>query len=266
MRGDKGPANRGSLTLIGGVMMAVVVGAAYLLDPEGTSELGAALQEAQERSEASQTAPAVRAESRAIPAKSTTPARSSGSGDDAPFDYYLLALSWSPSFCETRPDSDQCGKGLRFVMHGLWPQYERGYPENCYTAANRRVPGRLLRAYRDLAPSQGLLAHQWRKHGSCAGMSAEQYFQTARAARQRIAIPQALKNASKSARLDPRVIETAFLQANPGLDRDEVTITCSRGDLAEVRVCLSRDLEPRRCGADVIRDCSQRMVDLPAPK
>ena len=261
MQGGPGPARRGQLTLIGGALMAALVAASFLLDPEGQSDLGRAIQETQERAIAQPSNASKEATSKTIPVRS-----GAGVGGEPPFDYYVLALSWSPSFCEGRPDSDQCGKGLRFVTHGLWPQYERGYPQNCFTDANRRVSGGLLRAYQDLAPSRGLLAHQWRKHGSCTGLSAEEYFRTARRARARVAIPAALAGASKSVRIDPRVVETAFMQANPGLDRDEVTITCKRGDLAEVRVCLPRDLEPRRCGPDVIRDCSQRQVDLPAPR
>ena len=43
------------------------------------------------------------------------------------FDYYLLALSWSPTFCLTHQKDAQCsGKGYGFVLHGLWPQYTRG--------------------------------------------------------------------------------------------------------------------------------------------
>src|SRR5664279_1823751 len=57
-------------------------------------------------------------------------------GGDAPgrFDYYLMALSWSPSFCETHADeTEQCGsKGFGFVLHGLWPQNRDGsWPQHC---------------------------------------------------------------------------------------------------------------------------------------
>src|SRR5215471_13459772 len=55
------------------------------------------------------------------------------------FDYYVLSLSWSPSFCEAaagrRPDRaprEQCGaRPYSFVVHGLWPQFEHGFPERC---------------------------------------------------------------------------------------------------------------------------------------
>jgi ribonuclease T2 len=44
------------------------------------------------------------------------------------FDYYVLSLSWSPSFCEASgergaPPQQQCGaRAYSFVVHGLWPQ------------------------------------------------------------------------------------------------------------------------------------------------
>ena len=52
----------------------------------------------------------------------------SQSGDKGNFDYYVMALSWSPSYCESHPDEDeQCAhKGYGFVLHGLWPQYDGG--------------------------------------------------------------------------------------------------------------------------------------------
>jgi ribonuclease T2 len=51
------------------------------------------------------------------------------------------------------------------------------------------------------------------------------------------------------------VVEDAFLEANPGLARDMVTVTCRDGYVQEVRLCLTRALAFRACGADVARDC-----------
>ncbi|MGR3711266.1 MAG: ribonuclease T2 family protein, partial [Alterinioella nitratireducens] len=49
------------------------------------------------------------------------------------FDYYVLALSWTPTWCAIEGDgrgSPQCdpGQGFGFTLHGLWPQYEEGWP------------------------------------------------------------------------------------------------------------------------------------------
>ena len=71
------------------------------------------------------------------------------------FDFYVLSLSWSPGFCEMPAGSNlhgQCdaGANLGFVVHGLWPQYEHGYPSDCGPAA--RFPSRLA-----LQGAQGLI-------------------------------------------------------------------------------------------------------------
>jgi ribonuclease T2 len=60
------------------------------------------------------------------------------------------------------------------------------------------------------------------------------------------------------------VIEGAFLERNPQLSRDQITVTCKSGRIHEVRICLTKDLKPRRCGADVIRDCSLQDAELDA--
>lgn len=56
------------------------------------------------------------------------PRQQRSEGEPGRFDYYAVALSWSPAFCATHDDPDQCAPGRQagFVLHGLWPQYERG--------------------------------------------------------------------------------------------------------------------------------------------
>jgi ribonuclease T2 len=175
------------------------------------------------------------------------------------FDYYVLSLSWSSAWCELEGDArsdPQCdpGRGLTFVLHGLWPQYEDGWPSHCRTA--ERDPGRAMTsAMADIMGGAGLAFYQWKKHGRCSGLSPEAYFRTARAAYDSIAVPDLFRNVSRPLVLPASVIEAAFLETNPGLQRDQVTITCSEGLIQEVRICLSPDLSPRRCGDDVIRDC-----------
>ena len=61
------------------------------------------------------------------------------------FDCYVLSLSWTPSFCdaafERAPDQappPECGpRAVAFVVYGLWPQYEKGFPEFCQQPAPR---------------------------------------------------------------------------------------------------------------------------------
>jgi hypothetical protein len=87
------------------------------------------------------------------------------------FDFYVLALSWSPGFCEISGSrSRQCdpGSGLGFVVHGLWPQNEGGYPSFC-EPGGRFAPRAAVEEARGLFPDDNLARYQWRKHGTCTG-------------------------------------------------------------------------------------------------
>lgn len=178
------------------------------------------------------------------------------------FDYYVLSLSWTPTWCALEGDdrnSPQCdaGQGYGFTLHGLWPQYEDGWPSFCPTSerpATRGETGAMV----DIMGSSGLAWHQWRKHGSCTGLSAQDYFRLSRLAYERVTRPELLRRLDRPVRLPAEVIEDAFLEENPGLADDMLTVTCRDGRVQEVRICLTRDLEPRGCAPDVARDCTLR--------
>lgn len=176
------------------------------------------------------------------------------------FDYYVMALSWSPNWCaiEGRDrGSPQCDEAFGWVLHGLWPQYETGWPSYCNT--RERNPSRSdTAAQADLFGSSGSAWHQWNKHGRCTGLSSDDYYALSREAYGRVTRPALLRKLSKPVRLPAEVIEEAFLQDNPDMLDDEITITCKAGRIQEARICLTRDLELRRCGRDVIRDCTMR--------
>jgi ribonuclease T2 len=108
----------------------------------------------------------------------------------------------------------------------------------------------------DIMGGSGLAFYQWKKHGRCSGLSAEAYYATARRAFAGVAVPDLFRLVDQPLTLPASVIEDAFLEANPRLLRDQITVTCRSGLIQEVRICLTRDLGPRRCGADVIRDCT----------
>ena len=178
------------------------------------------------------------------------------------FDYYVLALSWSPSWCALEGDargSPQCDAAADFgwVLHGLWPQYDRGWPAFCPTV--ERNPSRgMTGAMADIMGTSGLAWYQWKKHGVCSGLSAADYYAQARAAYEAVVRPEIFRKLDRSVTLPASVIEEAFLKANPGWQPDMLTITCKAGRIQEARLCLTRDLEPRPCGADVVRDCTMR--------
>lgn len=174
-------------------------------------------------------------------------------GPAGEFDFYVLALSWSPGFCALEGDQknrDQCrsGSGLGFVVHGLWPQNERGYPVECGPAG--RTPSRqAMDVARNAFPEEGLARHQWRKHGVCSGSSPTDYFNDVRRAREAVVIPQPFAKVEAVQNWNPLDLERAFAAANPGLRPDMMAVSCRRGELQEVRICLTRDLRSfRTCG------------------
>lgn len=182
------------------------------------------------------------------------------------FDYYVMALSWSPSWCRLvgdARDAEQCNpnRNTGFVLHGLWPQYEKGWPSYCRTT--QRDPSRAqTRDMADIMGSAGSAWYQWKKHGRCAGLSSSDYFETARDAYEQVNRPKVLRQVDRELDLAPSVIEDAFLEANEQLSPDMVTITCKAGALQEVRICLTKTLDYRRCGLDVIRDCNRGNIDF----
>jgi ribonuclease T2 len=191
------------------------------------------------------------------------------SGGDAPgrFDYYLMALSWSPSFCATHADeTEQCGsKGFGFVLHGLWPQNRDGsWPQHCPSSGEPDA----ATVDRTLAfmPSRHLIEHEWQTHGSCTGLDAHSYFDLADRAFARIKVPPALTAPRSSPQLSAKDVVEAFIQANPGLGENMLSVDCHDGsELTEVRVCLSKqDLSPQACSGRVRNTCRYGALRIPA--
>lgn len=193
-------------------------------------------------------------------------------GAPGDFDFYVLALSWSPGFCELDGDRsrnrEQCadGSGLGFVLHGLWPQYERGYPSDCGPAG--RSPSRIaMQEAEGVYPTEGLARYEWRKHGTCAGTSPTDYFRDARRARDKVVIPPVLAKAERGQSWTALDLERAFVAANPGLRTDMMSVSCKRGVLQEVRICFSKDLRDFRTCQEVDRSgCRAREFTVPAPR
>ncbi|HET9902909.1 MAG TPA: ribonuclease T2 [Xanthobacteraceae bacterium] len=182
------------------------------------------------------------------------------------FDFYVLALSWSPSFCAAsgeRAPKQQCGaRPYSFVVHGLWPQYEKGYPEFCQVPAprlNRHIVASML----DLMPAPRLIFNEWDKHGTCSGLSPDAYFETVRKARAVVKIPPLYLDPQTPLTLAPDEVEEAFVAVNPGLPRDGIAVQCDRTRLREVRVCLTKALGFRSCPEIDRRACRRERISLP---
>lgn len=186
------------------------------------------------------------------------------------FDFYVLSLSWSPSFCADaaerhagRSAGAQCGaRPYAFVVHGLWPQYEKGFPQYCQVPAPR-IDHRLVSSMMDLMPAPHLIFNEWDKHGTCSGLSPRAYFETVRKARAAVTIPSQYRDLTQPLNVTPDAVTEAFVKANPGLTPDGVAVECSRKRLSEVRLCLSKQLQFRDCPDVARRSCRSNQLTMP---
>lgn len=198
------------------------------------------------------------------------PTPNRGGSASGNFDFFVLALSWSPGFCSTggaRKAPTQCaaGRDLGFVVHGLWPQFTHGYPSDC-GPVGRRPSRQALETVRDLYPDEGLARHEWSKHGTCSGKSPTDYFGDVRRARAGVTIPDELRAPHQDQTWVPIDLARAFASANPGLRPDAMAVTCKEAILEEVRICLAKDLRSFITCPEVARaSCRARDMKVPAP-
>ena len=176
------------------------------------------------------------------------------------FDFYLLNLSWSPEYCHSHAEAAECASHSTFVLHGLWPQNnDGGYPQNCSNAAGPEPD-----LFGDIYPKPGLLEHEWRTHGTCSGLSANDFFSAARSAYQSVKIPAQLANLSSQTSMSPDQIAALFTQSNPGLSQQAIAISCGHNYLTAVEICLNKTLQPIACPA--VRSCRANSVRIAPPR
>jgi len=195
--------------------------------------------------------------------------RAGSSGAAGSFDYYLMSLSWSPSFCETHlQETSQCGhQGYGFVLHGLWPQNRNGsWPQHC--AGGAAPDDATIQHTLGFMPSRRLIEHEWETHGTCSGLDSRAYFELADRAFARVKVPPVLAAAQKPPAISAAEVVKFFVEANPGMNNDMISVTCHDGyELTEVRVCLDKDsLSPRACGGRVHNTCRMGTLKIPATR
>ena len=192
-------------------------------------------------------------------------------GGAGEFDYYVLSLSWSPTYCASksgRSDRIQCGsgRGYDFIVHGLWPQYHSGWPQYC-ADADGPLPELLVTGMLDIMPSPKLVRHQWEKHGTCTGLSSDEYFALTRRLYDGLRIPARYIDPGRNIEVSVNRIVADFAGTNRGLGRDMMSVQCGnrrgRAPLAELRICFSRDGRLTTCGANEQRQCRAEQLVLP---
>jgi ribonuclease T2 len=184
------------------------------------------------------------------------------------FDYYVMTLSWAPGFCDLggqETSSPECaaGSGDGFVVHGLWPNNEyRPNPESCL---GHEVTPADLAFEHGVYPNDRLAAYEYRKHGTCTGLSAHDYFATVREVKARLNIPPMFKAPQQPLHMAPEGVENAFMAANANLRPDNMAVTCAYGELTDVRFCIAKDLSSYAVCHKVARHTCQRGSITVAP-
>lgn len=138
----------------------------------------------------------------AVSPPNTDPIAPLWANSDGDFDYYTLALSWQPAFCETNSRKPECASqtstrydATNFVLHGLWPnRHDDPSHDFAYCEQSDSIIERDRRDWCELPPlslsdtiasdlqvfmpgsASCLQNHEWYKHGTCAGMSDDAYF------------------------------------------------------------------------------------------
>ena len=196
-----------------------------------------------------------------------------GMGDrPGDFDYYALVLSWSPSFCLSGGGSHegdpQCSttRPYAFVLHGLWPQFDKGWPESCDTGGDTSVPADYSRSMLDIMPSERLVQHEYEKHGTCSGLALKDYFGLARQLYTGITVPPQYVNLSSPLQVPLSQLRNDLLAANRNLSPGSIAVNCDKaGQLVEIHFCFSKQGQPQNCGRNEVQDrmCRQDTVSMP---
>ncbi len=201
----------------------------------------------------------------AAPAVSTSP------DPDRPirYDFVILALSWSPTYCASsvrRGQTDQCQNPANrgFVVHGFWPQSRDGARLRCAEGRadfSKALFERALQVFPDL----DLAEKQFQRHGECFEFSPDSYLDVTAQARSKIVVPDFLRALDRPLSIAPEEIRSAFANSNSGLSRDSISVSCRKSTLVEVLICMKSDLsgfEP--CPQVVRRTCRGAMIEVPA--
>jgi ribonuclease T2 len=193
-------------------------------------------------------------------------------GEPGRFDYYVLVLGWTPSYCamegkQRRDRHCAADRPHAFTLHGLWPQNVKGWPEDCRTRKRAWVPQSVIDDLRDVMPSKNLIIHEYRTHGTCSGLEPAQYFGLARDLYQRVSIPPRFSAVERGLDLTEAEIEAEFLKSNAWLKPNMIVVSCRGQNLLDVRICFGRDLFPKPCGSNEERRvCRAGRINVPAAR
>lgn len=171
---------------------------------------------------------------------------------------HVLSLSWEPQFCAKLPDKPECGHlsaasygATHLSLHGLWPQPRNKQYCNVSSAmaeADKRhdwqslpepeiSPETMKRLAAVMPGVESVLQrHEWIKHGTCYGASADSYFDRAAALAEAVngsKVAQAFAGAAGGT-LTATGIRAAFDEAFGAGAGNRVTVSCTPGQNAKI--------------------------------
>jgi ribonuclease T2 len=206
---------------------------------------------------------------------------------------YLLAISWQPAFCETHQQKAECASqtsdrydATHLSLHGLWPQPESNAycnVSNKDKTFDKQGQWNLLPAVEltestleNLAVSMPGIAshlerHEWIKHGTCYGDSAETYYKHA------LSLISQLNESSIRDLISENIGKTVTAEAirakfNESFGKnagDKVNVKCNnKGMITELRINLQGKIEDNttldvllKDAPSVKTDCKTGLVD-----
>ncbi len=139
----------------------------------------------------------------------------------------------------------QVGANLGFVLHGLWPQNERGLSHRMRPRQPQPLPPGDGHGARRL-PLGGAGRHQWRKHAP-APAAARPSISRSRSGRSRRSRFRRSSRKWTASASGPRWMERAFVAANRGLRTDMMSVAC-------------RAASCRRCASAFRRTCARSVL------
>ncbi len=197
------------------------------------------------------------------------------------FDSYTFTMSWEPTFCEGKPNAQECASqrpdrfdATNLALHGLWPDkdgdssHTYGYCgvapgdqslDRAPTWCQLREPAYSDATHAALAVvmpgiNSCLDHHEWAKHGSCSGMNDDDYFSLAASLVQQVAATAFGKylTAHAGATVQSAAVIAAFEQGFGAGSGSKVSLNCTNlhgvAALLEVRLHLPN---PLSAGADL---------------
>ncbi len=183
--------------------------------------------------------------------------------DVAPaFDYYTLAVSLTPAFCDQNPkwrDSRQCRDRFPLTVHGLWPERAQGRAPASCKGGELSLTDVQQRSLRDIMPDEGLRQHEWKTHGRCSGLDGESYFARTERFFRAVKWPDTLKPAGRDNLLERDALQREMLRLNPAIPARGLVLRCERNGrpplLSEIRICLSPAGKPVECAGNFKPNC-----------